>query len=87
MSKIMKDLRIKDDVINSKNDEIRGLKREMDERVYHAWEEHDREWKVGVISVSYICVCECCLFRIMIVFLVWRRVVMIRGTRCVVFVC
>ena len=87
MSKMMKDLRIKDGVIDSKNDEIRGLKREMDERVYRAREEHDREWQVGVVCDSYICVCECCLFRIVIVFLVWRRVVMIRVTRCVVFVC
>ena len=43
VSKMMKDLRIKDDMIDSQNDEIRGLKREMDERVYCAMEEHDRE--------------------------------------------
>ena len=46
VAKMMKDLRIKDDEIDSKNDEIRGLKREMDERVYRVREEHDREWKV-----------------------------------------
>ena len=80
-------MRIKDDMIDSKNDEIRGLKREMDERVYRAREEHDREWQVGVICDSCLCVCECCLFRSMIAVTVWRRVVMIRGTRCVVFVC
>ena len=49
VSKMMKDLRIKDDVIDSKNDEIRGLKCEMDERVYRAREEHDREWKVWCV--------------------------------------
>ena len=46
VAKMMKDLRIKDDEIDSKNDEIRGLKHEMDERVYCAREEHDRERKV-----------------------------------------
>ena len=56
VSKMMKDLRIKDDMIDSQNDEIRGLKREMDERVYRAGEEHDREWQVGVICDSYLCV-------------------------------
>ena len=34
VARMMKDFRIKDDEIYSKNDEIRGLKREMDERVY-----------------------------------------------------
>ena len=43
-SKMMKNLRIKDNMIDSKNDEIRGLKREMDERVYRAREEHNMEW-------------------------------------------
>ena len=59
----MKDLRIKDDMIDSQSDEIRGLKGEIDEQVYHAREEHDREWQVGVPCDSYSSVFNCCLFR------------------------
>ena len=36
VSKMMKDLRIKDDMIDSQNNEIRGLKCEIDERVCRA---------------------------------------------------
>ena len=36
VSKLMKDLRIKNDKIDSQSDEIRGLRCEIDERVYHA---------------------------------------------------
>ena len=58
----MKDLRVKDGVIDSKNDEIRGLKHEMDERVYRAREDHDREWQVCmVVLVLYVFMSVICL--------------------------
>ena len=49
MSKLMKDLRIKEDKIDSQSNEIRQLKGEIDEAVCCAREEHDREWKVCVL--------------------------------------
>ena len=49
VARMMKDLRIKEDEIDSKNDEIGGLKCKMDERVYRAREEYDREWKVWCV--------------------------------------
>ena len=49
MSKLMKDLRIKEDKIDSQSNEIRQLKREIDESVCRAREEHNREWKVCVL--------------------------------------
>ena len=54
MEKLMKDLRIREDQIVSKNVEIEGLKNEIEERVSHAREDHDREFKV----VKVILVCE-----------------------------
>ena len=48
MSKLIKDLRIKEDIIDSQSDEIRLLKHEIDESVCRAREEHNREWQVGV---------------------------------------
>ena len=49
MSKLMKDLRIKEDKIDSQSDEIRQLKRDIGEGICRAREEHDREWKVCVL--------------------------------------
>ena len=63
MSKMMKDLRIKDDMIDSQSDEIRNLKGEIDERVCCAREEQDRELQVGVPCDNYSYVFNCCLFR------------------------
>ena len=54
MEKMMKDLRIREDQIVSKNAEIEGLKNEIEERVSRAREDHDREFKV----VKVILVCE-----------------------------
>ena len=56
VSKLMKDLRIKDDKIDSQSDEMRGLKCYIDERVLRAREEHDREWEVDMPCDSYRCV-------------------------------
>ena len=47
----MKDLRVKDSVIDTKNDEIRRMMRDMDEHIFCAREDRDREWHVSV------CVC------------------------------
>ena len=54
VEKMMKDLRIREDQIVSKNAEIEGLKNEIEERVSRAREDHDREFKV----VKVILVCE-----------------------------
>ena len=46
IEKTMKDLRIKDSVIVGKEEDIIGLKSEMEERVFCAREECEREMKV-----------------------------------------
>ena len=46
IERMMRELRIKDSVIVSKEDEISDLKSEIEERVSRAREEHDREMKV-----------------------------------------
>ena len=51
----MKDLRVKDSVIDTKNDEIRRMKCEMYEHVYRAREDHDREWQVGMFVLVNMC--------------------------------
>ena len=56
LSKMMNNLRIKDDKIDSQSDENRGLKHEIDTRVCCAKEKHDREWEVGVPCDYYSCV-------------------------------
>ena len=55
LSKLIKDLRVKDSVIDIKNDELRRMKREMDECIYHAREDRDREWQVGVFVLVNMC--------------------------------
>ena len=49
MSQLMKDLRIKEDKIDSQSNEIRQLQHDIDEGVCRAREEYDREWKVCVL--------------------------------------
>ena len=51
----MKELRVKDSVIDMKNDELRRMKREMDERIYRARKDSDREWQVGVFMLVNMC--------------------------------
>ena len=54
MEKMMRDLRIREDQIVSKNVEIEGLKNEVEEMVNRAREDHNREFKVFKV----IAVCE-----------------------------
>ena len=55
MSKLMKDLRLKDDKIESQSDKIRQLKRDIDEGICRTRKEHDREWKVSVLCRFFMC--------------------------------
>ena len=54
MEEMMRDLRIREDQIVTKNKEREGLKNEVEEMVNRAKEDHDREFKV----VKVILVCE-----------------------------
>ena len=46
VEKMMRDLRIKEGEIVSKDEEIKGLRSEIEDRVSRAREEHAREMKV-----------------------------------------
>ena len=49
---------MKESVIVTKDDEIRRMKREMDDHIFRAREDRDREWQVGVfVSVNMCCKC------------------------------
>ena len=51
LSKLMRDLRVKESVIVTKDDEIRRMRHEMDNHVMRAREEVQREIEVGVCCV------------------------------------
>ena len=46
---------MKDSVIDTKNDEIRRMKHDMDEHIFRAREDQDREWQVGVFVLVNMC--------------------------------
>ena len=87
VERMMKDLRIKEYEIDSKNAKIQELKSEIDERVCCAREDHDREWKVWCVCVSDIMCLGMLYLRSMTVCSEWIREGMSRDMRCVVFGC
>ena len=52
LSKLMRDLRLKESVIVNKDDEIRRMRREMDNHIMRAREDVQREVQVGVFVLD-----------------------------------